>query len=97
MKIPGNRWLAAGAIILPLLMTWLSTQIAYSNGNYPHVRPLAHVGMIAGVVAGVLLLVQVRFESRKTRGIVFAMYIPLIVIMSLLTGIFTACVNGDCV
>lgn len=97
MKMPGDRWLGISAIILPLFASWLSTQIAYSSGKYPHISPLAHIGTILGIIAGVLLLTKVSFRNRKRRGIAFAIYIPLIVIISLLVGVFTACANGDCI
>lgn len=97
MKIPGNWWFGFSAIFLPLLVSWLSTQIAFSTGKYPHISPLAHIGTILGVIAGVFLLTKASFKTRKRRGIVFAVYIPVIVILSLLAGILAACANGDCI
>jgi hypothetical protein len=97
MKIQGTWWFGISAIILPLLVSWLSTQMAYSTGKYPHISPLAHIGTILGVIAGVFLLTKAGFSTRKRRGIAFAVYIPVIVILSLLAGFLAACANGDCI
>ena len=97
MKITSTWWFGISAIVLPLLVSWLSTQLAYSTGKYPHISPLAHTGTILGVIAGVLLLTKAGFRTRRRRGIAFAIYIPLIVILSLLVGVVTACANGDCI
>lgn len=93
MKTAADKWYAIAAITLPLLVSWLSAQLLSSDGKYPQVNPLAHLGTIAGVVAGVFLLSRVAFESRKTRRLAFAVYVPLVVIISFIVSVIAACAN----
>jgi hypothetical protein len=86
-------WIAA---VLPLLVTFGSSQVAYSTGNYPWISPIAHVGAGVGVVLGFVFFCGVQFRSWPTRiGAMFA-YLIVAAFASLLVGFSTACGNGDC-
>jgi len=84
-----------GATLAPLLMTYASTQFAYSSGLVPWVSPVAHVGMACGVILGVGVFSLASFRSRPARFLVTCGYVALSTAMCVVVGVFTASANGD--
>ena len=84
-----------GAVMAPLLITFASTQFAYSTGHVPWVSPIAHVGMAIGVLLGLSLFSAVSFRSWTARFFATCGYVVLSSVMSVVVGVFTAGANGD--
>jgi hypothetical protein len=88
--------LVLAAVGAPLLITFASTQLAYSSGHYPGVSPIAEVGLGVGVLAGLVLFSAMGFHSWLVRLGATAVYLVLSVGASFVMGYLTACGNGDC-
>ena len=85
-----------GSVIAPLLITFASTQFAYSTDNFPWVSPIAHVGLGIGLLVGLALFSAVGFRSWAVRIAATCGYAVASSVACVVVGIFTACGNGDC-
>ena len=84
------------AVVAPLLVTFASTQFAYSTGNFPWVSPIAHAGLVIGVLGGLVLFSAVGFRSWAARLGATCGYLVVVSVVCVGVGVFTACGNGDC-
>jgi ABC-type transport system involved in cytochrome c biogenesis permease subunit len=92
---PRSNQLVWGAVLAPLLITFASTQFAYSTGRVPWISPVAHVGMAIGVLLGIGVFSVVGFRSRSARFFATCGYVALSTAMCVVVGVFTASANGD--
>lgn len=84
------------AVVAPLLVTFASTQFAYSTGNFPWVSPIAHAGLVVGVLGGLVLFSVVGFRSWAARLGATCAYFVIFSAACVAVGVLTACGNGDC-
>jgi hypothetical protein len=84
------------AVVAPLFVTFVSTQLAYSTGNFPWVSPIAHAGLVIGVLGGLALFSAVGFRSWAARLGATCGYLVVMSAACVGVGVFTACGNGDC-
>jgi hypothetical protein len=85
------------AVLAPLITAFGSTQLACLTGYYPHVSPLAHVGIGVGVLLGFALFWGIKFRSLPWRLGAMCVYLIIAVVASYAVGFVTACGNGDCI
>lgn len=84
-----------GVALAPLLVTFASSQFAYSSGRVPWISPVAHVGMVVGILLGVGAFSLVSFRSWPARFFATCGYVALSTAMCVVVGVFTASANGD--
>jgi ABC-type transport system involved in cytochrome c biogenesis permease subunit len=92
---PRPKRLTWSTVMAPLLITFASTQFAYSSGYYPWISPIAHVGLGVGVLVGIVLFSVARFRSWLARLAATCGYAVLLSVACLLVAVFTASGNGD--
>jgi ABC-type transport system involved in cytochrome c biogenesis permease subunit len=92
---PRPNQLVWGAALAPLLITFASTQFAYSTDRVPWISPVAYVGMAVGVLLGVGVFSLVSFRSWPARFFATCGYVALSTAMCVVVGVFTASANGD--
>jgi hypothetical protein len=86
------------SVLLPVLFAIGSTQLAYLTGEYPHVSPLAHIGIGLGILIGLcLFLWGVELGSLLQRHLAICVYVVFAVVVSYVVAFMTACGNGDCI
>jgi hypothetical protein len=88
--------LVLAAVGVPLLITFASTQFAYSSRRYPGVSPIAEVGLGVGVVVGLVIFSAMGFHSWLARLGATAAYLALSIAACFVMAFLTACGNGDC-
>ena len=92
---PRPKPLAWSMVMAPLLITFASTQFAYSSGHYPWISPIANLGLGVAVLVGVALFSAVSFRSWVARVAATSGYAVLLSIVCLVVAVFTAFGNGD--
>ena len=94
-SVPRPFRLVWGAVLAPLVITFASTQFAYTSGRVPWVSPVAHIGMAIGILLGVGVFSLVDFRSWPARFFATCGYVALSSSACVVVGLFTASANGD--
>ena len=92
---PRPKPLTWSTVTVPLLITFASTQFAYSSGYYPWISPIAHVGLGVGIVVGIALFSVASFRSWLARVAETCGYAVLLSVACFAVAVFTAFGNGD--
>ena len=95
--------LMLAAVVVPLVITFVSLQLAYSIGNSSSASSASSASwavptiLVIAVLAGTALFSARGFRSWYSRVGATLAYVVLASTACVLMGIFTACSNGDCI
>jgi len=92
--------LMLAAVVVPLVITFVSLQLAYSISNSSSASSASWVVptiLVIAVLSGTALFLARGFRSWYSRVGATLAYVVLASTACVLMGIFTACSNGDCI
>jgi hypothetical protein len=92
--------LMLAAVVVPLVITFVSLQLAYSISNSSSASSASWVVptiLVIAVLSGTALFSARGFRSWYSRVGATLAYVVLASTACVLMGIFTACSNGDCI
>ncbi len=98
MNLTARRILhAAGAIAVPVAITWLGTAIDYWHDAVQSSLPYFILNVLLAVGAGAAVIVSFPFARYRTLIWTLVVYVPCSIVGVFITGFFTACSFGDCI
>ncbi len=89
--------LILAAVVVPLVITFVSLQLAYSISNSSSGSWVVPTSLVIAVLAGTALFSARRFRSWYSRVGATLAYVVLAGTACVLMGILTACSNGNCI
>ncbi|MGC1456225.1 MAG: SEC-C domain-containing protein [Nitrospirota bacterium] len=89
-----NLFLSLAALI-PIISTWMGTQIMYWSGNSGNWLWFWTQSALS-VAIGVLCIIKMSSLSKTKRSLAVLSYVAVIFFVVSAVGFITACFNGDC-
>jgi hypothetical protein len=90
-----NNVLLSLAALIPIISTWLGTQIMYWSGNSGNWLRFWTQSAVS-VAMGIVCIVKMSSLSKTKRSLVVLSYVVVIFLVVSAVGFITACFNGDC-
>jgi hypothetical protein len=89
-----NKSYLIGAILLPVVIVWFLVQVQFWFGATIANGPVA---ILVAVVVGSICGSRIYFLSPSHKLLFWASYLTYLLASVLMVGLFTSCINGDCI